>query len=164
MMVEAYRAPGAKSPLRAASTGGPSGVSRERRGSSAELTGGHSAIDTTSFGGLYIHSRAGLHCHADPFSAPAALSSPSYFMLTCIWRGVDRGEHTISRCPNKENWITPGLTSPGATPRLSVAPCCRGDRLGQTGDPCLAPGGCAVSLPRLPGNMTTYTRPCQTGD
>lgn len=102
-------------------------------------------------------------------SAPSFMSnpphnccdSPSYFCWP-VCGEVDRGEHTISRRPNTENWITPGLTSSERRlaylhPMLSRGPF-RAD-----GDPGLAPRSLAP-LPRLPGNMTTYTRPCQTND
>ncbi len=52
-------------------------------------------------------------------------------------------------------------------PRSNALPictqCCRGDRLGQTVTLAWPPGSVA-SLPWLLGNMTTYTRPCQTRD
>lgn len=52
-------------------------------------------------------------------------ASPSYFCWP-VCAEVDRGEHTISRRPNTENWITPGLTSLGATPTPICTPCCQG--------------------------------------
>lgn len=74
-------------------------------------------------GRLYIHSHSHTHrLHTGVTPARHCCEVPSYFSAALYMEGVDRGEHTISWCPNKENWITPGLTSPEATPRLSV-PC-----------------------------------------
>lgn len=73
---------------------------------------------TALFGRLYIHSHAGYTPTSTP--SPHRHDFPLVFFRCPVYGGVDRGEHTISRCPNKENWITPGLTSPEATPRLSV--------------------------------------------
>lgn len=115
----------------------------------------------------YASTHASTHTHTG-YSPPLSLRPFSALLWVSIlfcWPvcgGVDRGEHTISRRPNTENWITPGLTSSEQRlaylhPVLSKGPF-RAD-----GDPCLAPGF-AAPLPRLPGNMTTYTRPCQTHD
>lgn len=71
--------------------------------------------DTTLFGGLYIHSHTHRHTHTGYTLTSTLLPTVLSFHLIFCWPvygGVDRGEHTISWCPNKENWITPGLTSP----------------------------------------------------
>lgn len=119
--------------------------------------------DTTLFAGLYIHSHTHTHRLYSPFDpSPHRFEFPSYFFADLYMEGLTE---VSTQSPDAQ---TKRIGSPlGWPPRSNASPictlCCRGDRLGQTGDPCVAPAY-VVSLLQLLGNMTTYTRPCQTHD
>lgn len=83
----------------------------------------------------YIHTQVTLPHR--PLSPPSWLS-PRIFSLPCIWRGWQRWAHNLPM-PKQRELDHPWADLPWSNASPICTQCCRGDRLGQTGDPCLAP-------------------------
>lgn len=127
--------------------------------------------NTAMLGELYIHSSL-WHTHTHKHRLLRTLSyvnpsssrseSPSYFFADLYVEGLTE---VSTQSPNAQTQrIGSPLGWPSWCNALPICTlCCLGDHLGQTLTP-IWPLGFVAPLLRLLGNMTTYTRPCQTHD